>query len=339
MKRSIIFYAEGGMGKCIAATAVVRSIRKTYPDDELVVVSPHPYVFRHNPNVDKVLIPGTDIYSRIVLDRDDFVIHKVEPYHHVDYIRHRRHMTDVWCEMIGVPYDGSKPDLYLTGVEKAEAKAFAQQFSKPILLMQITGGPDPSENTEIEQIKAGLPMQKRDLDIAVATKVVAAVKDQYDVVQIKKMNQPGVDGAKMLTAKEPRFLFAIIPQAAKLLLTDSFMQHATAAFDKPSVVCWCGTSPDVLGYECHTNLRQKVCDTPECHRPNTSLSDFNAEGAVWECPVGEVCRKHPVEKILEALQVKKESMQLIGVPTSLSDPNLPVLALSTISSKPEVATA
>lgn len=201
--------------------------------------------------------------------------------------------------------------------------------------MQITGGGDPTQDTELEQSKGSLPMQKRDLDITVAEKVVSAVKDKYDVIQIKQTNQPGVTGAKMLTAKDTRFLYSIIKHADKILLTDSFMQHATAAFDKPAVVCWCGTSPDVLGHDLHTHLRNQVCDTPECHRPNTSLSDVDAFGAMWECPVGEICRTHPVDAILEALDVKKETMQLIGGHTLSSDQNLPVLDSSIISSRPQ----
>lgn len=35
----VIFHAEGGHGKCVAATAVCRAIKKAYPDRKLIVVT------------------------------------------------------------------------------------------------------------------------------------------------------------------------------------------------------------------------------------------------------------------------------------------------------------
>ena len=100
---------------------------------------------------------------------------------------------------------------------------------------------------------------------------------------------------------------AFIPHAEKMLLIDSFMQHAAAAFQRPAVVCWAGTSPDCLGYDLHTNLRRSVCDTPECHRPNTFLFDQQANGDLWNCPYGEVCRQYSAEDIVEALMDGQDS--------------------------------
>ena len=47
----VIFNPEGGLGKIIASTAVVRAIKKKYPDHKIIVISPWFQVFDGNPNI------------------------------------------------------------------------------------------------------------------------------------------------------------------------------------------------------------------------------------------------------------------------------------------------
>ena len=51
---NIIFQIEGGLGKSIMATAMVKVIKNHYKDSTLIVVTPYPDVFLNNPQVDKV---------------------------------------------------------------------------------------------------------------------------------------------------------------------------------------------------------------------------------------------------------------------------------------------
>ena len=41
---------------------------------------------------------------------------------------------------------------------------------------------------------------------------------------------------------------------------DSFAQHMAAALDKPSTVCWIGTSPISFGYKIHDNILPNTPD-------------------------------------------------------------------------------
>lgn len=43
--KTVIFFLQGGIGKHIAATAVVENINKNYPDRKLIVICPYPEVF------------------------------------------------------------------------------------------------------------------------------------------------------------------------------------------------------------------------------------------------------------------------------------------------------
>ena len=58
----IIFNPEGGLGKIIASTAVVRSIKQQYPNHKIVVITPWPEVYLNNPNVYRVFRSGNTPY-------------------------------------------------------------------------------------------------------------------------------------------------------------------------------------------------------------------------------------------------------------------------------------
>ena len=58
----VIFNPEGGLGKIIASTAVVRCIEAKYPDYKIIVLTPWPEVFLNNPRVHKVFKSGMTPY-------------------------------------------------------------------------------------------------------------------------------------------------------------------------------------------------------------------------------------------------------------------------------------
>ena len=53
-EKYFIWFIQGGLGKNVAATALIKSIKKTYPDRKLIVVCAWPQVFLNNPNIDRV---------------------------------------------------------------------------------------------------------------------------------------------------------------------------------------------------------------------------------------------------------------------------------------------
>ena len=48
---NIIFQIDGGLGKNIMATAMVKVIKKRYKNANLIVITGYPDVFLNNPNV------------------------------------------------------------------------------------------------------------------------------------------------------------------------------------------------------------------------------------------------------------------------------------------------
>ena len=53
-KKYFIWHIQGGLGKNIAATALCKSIKETYPDRELIMVVSYPEAFLNNPHIDRV---------------------------------------------------------------------------------------------------------------------------------------------------------------------------------------------------------------------------------------------------------------------------------------------
>jgi hypothetical protein len=295
----VVFICEGGIGKNIAATAVVRNIKKKYPDQELIVVAGYPDVFMHNPNVSKVYAFGNPLYfyDDQILNKDTLVI-KTEPYLHYDYLQKTRHLTDVWCEQVGVEMDSIKPELFLTKHELSVANEFINGEKRESVIFHITGGKVPDKDDEGSRSDAIRQMYRRNLPMSIAQKVADGLKDKYRIIQVKGPTQPGIKDGHYITT-QLRALFALAAAGKRFVLIDSFMMHATAAFDKRAVVCWGGTNPKVLGYETHVNLIRKVCPTPMCHRPNDYLFDVLANASKWDCPYGEPCLEHEVDQIIE----------------------------------------
>jgi hypothetical protein len=69
---NIIFQINGGIGKCVAATAVCEAIKKKYPNDKLIVVSGYADVFLNNPHVDRAYNYGgmSYFYEEYIEDKD-----------------------------------------------------------------------------------------------------------------------------------------------------------------------------------------------------------------------------------------------------------------------------
>lgn len=331
--KNLIFFCEGGIGKNISSTAVIRAIKKAHPTKNIIAVAGCPEVFMHNPNVKRTFHFGNALHFFEDWINEESQVIRTEPYMHYDYINKTKHVVECWCEQIGVPFDGIEPDFYFTPNEIEAAKLFTEELTDggatELVLMQWIGGSVPDKPGDHKQLKEKLAsMYRRAMPVEQAQKVVDYLTDErgWTVINVAHGNMP-----QLKNCKSPFFpiraVISLLTQAKMFVGIDSFLQHAAAAkqINKKGVVVWGGTSKTCLGYDLHTNLEIEACITPACHRPNSYLMDVQANGQMWDCPYGEPCMKRELKDIIKAVEEivpfnKKDVKKVKKIPKVMNVP-------------------
>jgi len=287
---NIIFQINGGIGKCVMATAVCEAIKKKYPDSKLIVVSGYADVFLNNPHVYRSYqYGGISYFYSEYIDGHDYKIFAHDPYVQTEYVEQKEHLIKTWCEMYDVPYNGEQPKIYLTG---REVKFFENKFTsdRPILLLQTNGG----AQTEHKYSWA------RDIPSSVAIKVIDHFKLEYNVVHIRRDDQNQFEGT-FGVSDSFRALCVLVSMSSKRLLIDSFAQHVAASMSLPSTVCWVANSPKVFGYTMHNNILANPFTTkPELR--NSYFGKFNISGDLLEFPYNHEDEIFDVDKIIKSIE-------------------------------------
>lgn len=309
--RNIVFVVDGGIGKVIASTAVVKRIKEEYPDKKLIVLSGCPELFKYDPNVHEALRfdnPG-GFYDRYIKDKESHVF-KFEPYVENDYINNDKHLIDVWCELCGIERKGANPQLFFLKNELELAKGVYKEISeggkKKMILFQWIGGLVPADQKDNTLIDCKLKMHRRSIPQTVAQQVVnKLIAKKYAVGNISHENFPQMNGAKRVFYSL-RGTLALLEYADGFVGIDSFLHHAAIAKNVRGVVVWGGTNPKKLGYEGQRNLAKEACKTPFCHRPDTYLYDGDASTGLWNCPFDEACLDWTSDEIIKAFEEEVE---------------------------------
>ena len=288
--KTIIFQIDGGIGKCIASTAVIKAIKKKYANDNLIVISGYPEVYLNNPHVYKSFQFGSiNYFYTDYIENKEVSLFMHNPYLEVDYVQEKKHLIQIWCEMFGVPYNNETPELYLTSRE-LDFYQSKYKSDKPLLMMQTNGG----GNADLKYSFA------RDLPTSVVAKVIEHFSKDYNIVHVRRDDQISYANTTPINAPF-REIIALALLTTKRLLIDSFLQHACASMGLKSSVCWITNNPKVLGYELHDN----IFANPINHQPelkNSFLSKFNIGGDPIEFPYKSEDDIFDVEKIIASIE-------------------------------------
>ena len=242
--RYILFDVTGGQGKNVQATAVIRAVKKKYNNYKVVVVGSWDSAYFYNPNVFRFFVQGQFQYFRDYL-REDTIIMKHDPYNETNHILRKEHLTETWCKMFNVPYDGYKPDIYLNPRELEIARDKIKPDNRPIMLLQTHGGGGGSQYSKKSWY--------RDMPVEIAQKLINYFNKSYRILHIKNPDQPVLQGVEPLTLPL-RELYAVFPLSTKRLFIDSFAAHVAAGLGLQSTVVWIGNSPKVFGYPENINI-------------------------------------------------------------------------------------
>ena len=289
----VIFEITGGHGKVVQATAVIRAIKKQYPEYKLVVVCSWDGPVFYNPNVFRFFTHNQLHYFKDDFLNEDTIILKHDPYNETNHILRKEHLTETWCKMFNVPYDGHKPEIYLNPREIEIAKDKIKPDGRPIMLIQSNGGSPQTQYSKKSWF--------RDMPTDIAQNLVDIFKKKYRILHIRLPEQPELNGTEMLNLPF-RELYAIFPLSAKRLFIDSFAQHISAGLDLQSTVLWIGNSPNVFGYPENINILPNANIVNKFNK-FTYLSD-DISGQIQQFPYDTV-NLFNVDNIVEAVEKQK----------------------------------
>jgi len=306
-KSNIILVVQGGAGDVLAHTPMIRSMRKAYPDDKIIVLATYKQLLENNPNID-ILLPLSqprDFYQEFVIGQKVRFFKKHFVYDAImdEPAKGCKTLPEFICKLYGVEYDGESPDYFITDYEKRFAENFVRQSRSKgfeIVLLHISGAV-PSEGGYQIMICGGcagkgiasdgsrcsicngsgkvVVNQKtnnlKDLAPEVLEPLVKEYSNSFHFLQIGLEGEPLIPGAYDCLGMSMRETIALIPEAKSFIFIESLFAHAAGALEKRGVVVFQNTSPRFFGYSSAVPVYDSHgCDDWPCNRPVGALLDL-----------------------------------------------------------------
>jgi ADP-heptose:LPS heptosyltransferase len=121
------------------------------------------------------------------------------------------------------------------------------------------------------------------------------------VIQVGKIMDLHIKGAySLLNLTSPRQLISLIKKCNFVVSSDNFIMHAAKLVEKPAVVVWGPTKPQVYGYQEHIHIQAPL---EHCQLRNECLGPRFSQNYATQCPLGpEHCmNKIPLDQIFNAI--------------------------------------
>ena len=296
MEKYVVFHVEGGLGKNVASTAVIKNIAEKHKDRKLNVMASFPEIFLNNPYVHRVFRMGmTPYFWEDYISGKDTIVLKREPYFETNHIMQKTPLHETWHKMYDLPYNKEKdlPELFNNMIQTEMSATWKRQ--RPILLLHTNGGP----------LMDGAPIYAwtRDMPRYVAETIIQNYAQQYHIIQVVKHESQAIQSPMVEVvhrAMSNMELFSLVRASAKRVLIDSCLQHAAAAFKLPSTVLWIGTHPEMFGYSMHTNVKAKK-PTGNVKNIDGSYFDYQLDGQFHECPYNTPDEIFDINEVLKAV--------------------------------------
>lgn len=121
------------------------------------------------------------------------------------------------------------------------------------------------------------------------------------VIQAGKIQDIHIKGAySLLNITSPRQLVSLIKKCNFAICSDNFIMHAAKLVEKPAIVLWGPTKPEVYGYKEHIHIKAPL---DHCNMKDECLGPRFSQNYATMCPLmQEHClNKIPMEKIFNAI--------------------------------------
>lgn len=287
----VVWHIEGGLGKNVAATALISSVKQKYKDRKLILVVSYPEVFLNHPDIHRVYRVGMTsyFYDDYIKDKDTIVF-KHEPYFQSEHIMRKKHLIENWCDLLGIKYEKQYPILYPNMIQKDVM--FNWKRDRPTLILHTNGGPLQQDT---------LYSWTRDMPYGIAQAIAEKYSNRYHIIQVgrdPRQAAPNVEFVNMQMTNHE--LFSMLVLSEKRVLIDSCLQHAAAAMKMKSTVLWIGTSHKNFGYDLHSNIIAKP-PKGNVKMIDSYLFDYSFEGIAHECPYMDYSEMFDINEIFKSI--------------------------------------
>jgi hypothetical protein len=279
--QNLVLHISGGAGKCIMATAVIASYKRTFPDAKVIVVSGYPEVFVNNPYVYKNFPFATPYLWQDYYGNAEWKVSAHDPYMEPSWIKNEtKHLIDIWCKMLGVDAVQKTPLLYFSGPELDELNAMVK-VDKPLLVVQSTGG-----------AHAAARSWSRNPPLSEFNDYLGTFMETHFVLHLAVPETPLLSNThQRVDNLNRRQAMALVHYAAEFVGIDSFGMHSRAANELagPTTIFFpLAESVQRLGYPQFKNIVpvQKIQDLLKNHQDYyATVFKLSIENASENCPV------------------------------------------------------
>ena len=280
MAKKCVVTVEGGLGKNVMFTAMLKELAKKY--EKIYVLSPYFDVFKACPYVTDAFPMGqvSTLYQQLCLSDDCDVLWK-EPYTNQKFIKKQVHLFDAWAEELGITLSQKAMDMVpeiskyteLPLVKTQTEELLKQLNGQKFILIQLCGGQSPLApqldkdgklipyNDHNEGLKRNYYRGQELVDLLKKTYT------EHRILHFALPNEPSYEGADKVQA--PYLVFhELCKHADKVVCTDSSLQHLATGVCKDVTVIWGETRPEHFGYSCNKNICAKnVMNSQPYFRP------------------------------------------------------------------------
>ena len=267
MSKRCLISVEGGLGKNVMFTSLMPIISKKY--DEIYVISPYTDVFKCCSYVTATFEPGPQcatLYQELALSDDCDILWK-EPYSHSDFIKKKVHLFEAWLKEMGLWEEGIDVNSLLPCIDKIDEKLpeivkaverKAEELGE-FIMVQFCGGQSPL-TPQVDAAGNTIPYNDHQEFIKrnyyEGQLLINKLRETYPeatIVHYALPNEPSYDGAEKISM--PYIAYRLLAQkAARIVCTDSSLQHMSTGACKDVTVIWGETRPEHFGYKCNKNI-------------------------------------------------------------------------------------
>jgi len=294
------YIVEGGVGKCVAFTALVDKLADK-AGEPIQVHTPYFDCFAGNPNVRMVYDANTvPLHVDAIISSD--LIEYAEPYKS-NFIKGQQHIIESYANLHGVEFTSSDvPKLY-TDHLKAYADEFLikKEITGKFILVQFTGGQSPLTNGQgvYQSINPS-----RNYPHYFAQQVVSGLKTKFPdvtIINCTMPNEPNLESTVRFEGNWP-VIHELMKRCEGFVGIDSMLNHLSASAQKSGVVVWGNTSPLQYGYShnknvnFHNKLKYNASERYDLNDPRNIMVEPEA--------IIDVFSKDVFGKTIESAEVK-----------------------------------